>query len=136
MIAAASEEQIRLARASYARCQRDPGFFRRFYDSFLASSPEIPPYFTNTKFDRQEHLLEHGILLLLIYAKRENPALLTRITERHGAAGLNIPARLYPKFIASFVTTVQQTDPHCDQATRDAWEAALKPGIAFISGST
>jgi hemoglobin-like flavoprotein len=125
-----------LARASYARCQRTPAFFRRFYEHFLGSAPEIPGYFTDTKFDKQDHLLEHGILLLLIYAKRENPSLLTRITERHGPKGLGIPARLYPKFTASFLATVQQFDPGCDQATLDAWEAALKPGMAFISGST
>lgn len=133
---AASKEQIMLARASYGRCQRSPEFFRRFYEHFLASAPEIPGYFADTKFDKQDHLLEHGILLLLIYAKRENPSLLTRITERHGPKGLGIPARLYPKFTSSFLATVKQTDPNCDQATLDAWEAALKPGIAFISGSS
>jgi hemoglobin-like flavoprotein len=133
---AASQEQIRLARASYARCQRSPEFFRRFYERFLASTPEIPGYFTDTKFDKQERLLEHGVMLLLIYAKRENPSLLTRITERHGPKGLGIPARLYPKFTSSFLATVQQFDPGCDTATLDAWETALKPGIAFISGSS
>jgi hemoglobin-like flavoprotein len=133
---AASQEQVMLARASYARCQRSSEFFRRFYERFLASAPEIPGYFTDTKFDKQERLLEHGVMLLLIYAKRENPSLLTRITERHGPKGLGIPARLYPKFTASFLATVQQFDPSCDQATLEAWEAALTPGIAFISGST
>jgi len=133
---AASQEQIMLARASYARCQRSPEFFRRFYERFLASAPEIQGYFTDTDFNKQERLLEHGIMLLLIYAKRKNPSLLTRITERHGPKGLGIPARLYPRFTASFLATVQQFDLRCDQATIDAWEAALKPGIAFISGST
>jgi hemoglobin-like flavoprotein len=136
MTKSASKEQILLARGSYARCQRSPGFFRRFYETLLASSPEIPGYFTHTEFDKQERLLEHGILLLLTYAKRENPALLTRLTERHGPAGLNIPVRLYSKFVTSLLATVQQTDPKCDQATLDAWESALQPGLAVLSGST
>jgi hemoglobin-like flavoprotein len=135
MTTAATPEQILLARASYARCQRKPGFFRRFYDHFLASDPEIPGYFTQTKFENQDRLLEHGILLLLIFAKRQNPSLLTRIAERHGPGDLAIPRRLFPLFVTSFLATVQQDDPNCDQATLEAWEAALKPGIAFVIGS-
>ncbi|MEP7324961.1 MAG: globin [Gemmatimonadota bacterium] len=135
MRTAPSDKQILLAQASYDRCQQAPGFYRRFYERFLASAPEIPGYFSNTKFDKQDRLLEHGILSLLIYARRGNPALLARIAERHGPNGLSIPARLFPGFVTSFLATVQECDPGCDQATLDAWAAALEPGIALISGS-
>ncbi len=129
-----AEHQLELAQASYARCQLAPDFFRTFYNRLLASDPAIPPYFAHTKFDKQHKLLQHGVSLLLIYAKRPNPNLLERITERHGPGGLNIPDRLYPVFIESFLETVREYDPSFDTDHAAAWRAALAPGIAVMRG--
>lgn len=131
----ATREQILLARGSYNRCQQVPDFLRRFYVKLLASSPEIPPYFVHTKFDQQTKLLQHGILLLLIYARSGNPAMLSRIAARHGPGEINVPKKLYPLFVESFLATVQDCDPECTTEILQAWEASLSPGIAFISGS-
>ena len=130
-----SPAQLELAQASYARCLEAPEFFRAFYDRFLASDPAIPPYFAQTRFDRQDRLLQHGIALLLIYAKRPNPGLLERIAERHGAGDLNIPARLFAPFTESFIASVRQFDPAFDGTVEAAWRAALAPGIACVQGS-
>jgi len=128
-----SPAQLKLAQASYERCQSAPDFFRAFYDRFLASDPAIPPYFAHTRFDRQEKLLQHGVALLLIYAKRPNPSLLDRIAERHGpAGGLAIPASLFEPFAESFLATVRDLDPSADDATEAAWRAALAPGIEYV----
>ena len=130
-----AEHQLETAQASYSRCQQAPEFFRAFYNRFLASDPAIPPYFTDTKFDKQDKLLQHGISLLLIYAKRPNPHLLSRIADRHGAGGdLNIPAGLYQPFIESFVATVREFDPAWDAAIETAWRTALAPGVEYIQG--
>jgi hemoglobin-like flavoprotein len=131
-VSAVGNHQLELAQASYARCQSAPGFFRAFYDRFIASDPEIAPYFRATRFEKQEKLLQHGISLLLIYAKRPNPHLLERLSRRHGGSDLNIPPRLYPLFLDSFIATVQQFDPACDAATESAWRQALAPGMARI----
>jgi hemoglobin-like flavoprotein len=125
-----ANEHLELAQASYARCQKAPEFFRAFYDRFIASDPSIPAYFTHTRFDKQEKLLQHGLSLLLIYAKRPNPNLLQRLSERHGPTDLNIPLRFYPLFLESLILTVRQFDPQCDDATVDAWRSALAPGVA------
>ena len=130
-----SQSQLELAQASYERCLRAPDFFRSFYNRFLASDPAIPPYFVETRFDRQDKLLQHGVALLLIYAKRPNPALLERIAERHGPGDLNIPARLYAPFVESFIATVREFDSACDDAIEAAWRAALAPGVACVRGS-
>lgn len=127
--------QVDLANASYARCQRAPEFFRAFYDRFLASDPSVPPYFAATKFDKQEKLLQHGLSMLLIFAKRSNPNLLNRLVERHGPSDLNIPARLFPVFLDSLLDTVKQFDPDCDAATLEAWRVTLAPGIALMMGN-
>jgi hemoglobin-like flavoprotein len=131
-----ADQQLELAQASYARCQQHPEFFRAFYNRLLSSDPAIVPYFANTKFEKQDRLLQHGISLLLIYAKRPNPNLLERIAERHGPSGLNIPDRFYPKFMESLVATVGELDPAFDARTEAAWRAALEPGIRFMKGMT
>jgi hemoglobin-like flavoprotein len=131
---AVSSQQIGLANASYLRCQKAPEFFRVFYNRFLASDPAVPAYFSATRFDKQEKLLQHGLSMLLIFAKRSNPTLLNRLVERHGPGDLNIPARLYPVFLESLLATVQQHDPSCDSATLEAWRATLAPGIALMTG--
>jgi hemoglobin-like flavoprotein len=132
----ASTADIEVARASSYRCQQAPDFFRRFYNHLLASSPEIPPHFATTRFDLQEKLLQHGILLLLIYAKRANPALLARIAGRHGSGDLNIPSRFYPLFVDSFLATAQECDAEFAPPIAQAWRAALAPGIEFIAGTS
>ena len=126
--------QVELANASYARCQKAPEFFRAFYNRFLASDPTVPPYFATTRFDKQEKLLQHGLSMLLIYARRSNPNLLNRLVERHGPGDLNIPARLYPVFLESLLATVKEFDEACDPAVLEAWRAALQPGVALMSG--
>jgi hemoglobin-like flavoprotein len=128
-------EQLELAQASYRRCQQAPEFFRAFYDHFIASDPSLPAYFANTRFDKQEKLLQHGISLLFIYAKRPNPNLLARLADRHGPSDLNIPSQLYPVFVASLLATVRRFDPQYDEQTGEAWLAAMSPGIAMIRGS-
>jgi hypothetical protein len=128
--------QLELAQASYARCQEAPDFFRSFYNRFLASDPAIPPYFANTRFELQDKLLQHGIALLLIYARRPNPALLERLASRHGGGDLNIPRRLFAPFVESFIATVRQFDTACDDEIEGAWRAALAPGVACVKGAS
>lgn len=121
-----------MAQASYVRCQQAPGFFRTFYDRLLASDPAIPPMFAETRFDRQDRLLQHGLGLLLSYAKRSNPALLERLARRHGPDDLNVPTRLYPLFLESLLQAVRIHDPECDANVEAAWRAAATPGIEFM----
>ncbi|HKI96272.1 MAG TPA: hypothetical protein VJ992_13370 [Gemmatimonadales bacterium] len=123
---------MELAQASLARCRAVPEFFPTFYELLLASTPEIPPLFAHTKFARQHKLLEHGLGLLLIYAKRPNPSLLERIAVRHARADLNVPAHLYPHFVVSLLAAVRRHDPQCGADVEEAWRTALKPGIEYM----
>lgn len=128
------QHQVELASESYNRCQKVPEFFRAFYNRFLASDPAIPPYFATTKFDKQEKLLQHGLSMLIIHARRSNPHLLGRLVERHGPGGLNIPSRFYPVFLESLIVTVKEFDGSCDESVVDAWRATLAPGIELMRG--
>ena len=60
--------------------------------------------------------------------------LLERITERHGPGALDIPARLYPLFLQSFLSTVAEFDASYNAEVEAAWRSALAPGFAVVSG--
>jgi hemoglobin-like flavoprotein len=68
--------------------------------------------------------------LLIIYAKRANPALLDRIADRHVEVG--VTDDLYPLFVESLVRTVAEHDPEYTQALGDAWRVALEPGLEYM----
>lgn len=124
-------EQILIAEESYRRCQGEP-FFQAFYKRLLSTDAPIHHKFEHTDFDRQNRLLQHGIGLLFIFAKRPNPTLLERIAERHSAHDLDIPPELYPHFVESLVQTVRECDKACTDEVEAAWRAAVAPGIDFM----
>jgi hemoglobin-like flavoprotein len=126
------EPHIEIAEESYRRCSAVPGFFADFYDLLLASDARIPPMFAKTKFERQHKLLQHGLGLLLIYAKRPNPALLERIAVRHSRADVGVEPELYPRFVEALVQAVERCDPEFGPEVADAWRRAAEPGIAFM----
>lgn len=121
-----------IAHQSYSRCLRAPGFLPRIYELLLESDPVIPPYFAKTEFPRQHKLLQHGLGLLLSFAKRPDPALLDRIAARHSQAGLDVPPALYSLFVESLLGAVREHDPRYDTETEEAWREALRPGLDFM----
>jgi hemoglobin-like flavoprotein len=127
-----ADHDVEVAEQSYHRCAEAPGFFSAFYELLLASDARIPAMFEQTKFERQNKLLQHGLGLLLIYAKRPNPALLERIALRHSRADVAVPPELYPRFVEALVQAVERFDPDFTPSVADAWRRATEPGIAFM----
>ena len=122
-----------VARESYERCLRAPDFFAHLYERLLASDPVIPPMFARTEFPRQHRLLQHGIGLLLIYAKRPEVELLDRIAARHSSRGLDVHPRLHPHFVSSLIAAVRHCDPACTPEVEGAWREAVRPGLEFMA---
>jgi len=125
-------DQLTTAQDSYARCCDVPGFFDAFYRNLLGSSPEIPPMFAKTDFERQHKLLQHGLGVLLIYAKRKNPALLERVATRHSRKDVDVDPSLYRYFVESLIKAVRECDPKCSPEVEEAWKVAVEPGIEFM----
>lgn len=124
---------VSTATASYERCQRAPEFFHTFYAKLLSSDPSIPPMFARTEFPRQHKLLQHGLGLLLSFARRRNPGLLERLAHRHGPTDLNLSRDLYPKFTWSLLEAVRTHDPQWSPEIEAAWRESMDPGITFIA---
>ena len=125
-----SQMQVQLAEASYHRCAESAAFYTSFYRHLLASDPRIPPMFASTEFERQHRLLKHALGLLIIFAKRANPALLDRIADRHLEVGVG--DELYPFFVESLVRTVAELDPEYTPQVGEAWRVAMEPGLEYM----
>ena len=125
-------DSLTVAQDSYDRCCAAPDFFQTFYRLLLDSSPVIPLMFVDTDFEKQNKLLQHAIGLLLIYAKRKNPALLERLAIRHSQQDLDVDPSLYPLFGDSLIAAVKRHDPECSAEVETAWRVALAPGIEFM----
>ena len=141
-----------LARDSYRRCTRQPGFepefFTRFYDDFRRRCPAAVPLFERfgaAQWQRQRVMLKEVVLLLFAYAQQRDeggePNLLSRIADAHPA----VPPRFYPVFQDSLVATVcgdpasglPAFDPQCQRDEQRRllsryWHGALAPGIAYL----
>ena len=74
---------------SYGRCLRDRNFIERFYEVFMASSPEVAAMFANTDFQKQRLALRRGISVAIFHAS-DSPVV-RRATEQmaqvHSHAG-------------------------------------------------
>ena len=127
-----AQTDVEIAEASYHRCANQPAFFSTFYERLLASDPRIPPKFAGTDFERQNRLLKHALGLLIIYAKRPNPALLERIALRHSRHGVDVAPDFYPHFLDGLEHALATHDPDYRPAVGAAWRAALAPGIAYM----
>jgi hemoglobin-like flavoprotein len=127
-----AQSDVEIAEASYRRCADQPGFFATFYDRLLARDPGIPPKFARTDFERQNKLLKHALGLLIIYAKRPNPALLERIALRHSRHGVDVAPDLYHHFLDGLEQALAERDPEYGPAVGAAWRATLAPGIAYM----
>jgi len=125
-------ETIQLVEESLHRCQSE-AFFQAFYQRLLSSHDSFPAMFVGTDFQRQNKLLQHGIGLLFIYAKRANPNILDRIAARHSHGDIDLRPEMYSYFVDSLVGTVKLFDPQFTPALDAAWRAAVAPGIAFMA---
>ena len=125
-------DTVQMVEESYRRCQSE-AFFQAFYQRLVSSDDSFPALFVGTDFQRQNKLLLHGIGLLFIYAKRQNPAILDRVATRHAHGDLDIPPTAYPHFVESLAGTVKLFDPQWTPALDAAWRQAIAPGIAFMA---
>ena len=89
--------EIELFNDSLARCLRGGQFFQRFYELFLASSPEVSDKFRSTDFRKQRRMLQTSFYMLVEYIALGWPeceAYLERIAAAHGKHGRDIPPPL------------------------------------------
>ena len=120
---------------SLRRCNANPGFLDRFYDTFLASSPKVREKFANTDFDRQKRLLHASFYLILLASEdsEDGPErYLKPLAERHSVRDLDIGSDLYDLWLDSLLAVVKECDPEFDETVEEAWEQVTGIGIDYL----
>ncbi len=123
---------------SLLRCEARWDFFDRFYERFLASSPDVRAKFARTDFVRQKRALRASLHHLLLAAEDEDrgpDAYLRDVAHRHGAGQLDIGAKLYDLWLDSLLATVSECDPEFSPEVEKAWEAVMMVGIHYLCRS-
>ena len=119
---------------SLARCGRAE-FVDRFYERFLAASPEVRARFATTDFDRQRLMLLRS-LELIASAVDGDPAGIDELrarAESHSRSRLDIPPHLYDLWLDAAVTSASEADPDWSPEVETAWRSVLGAAIRHMS---
>lgn len=119
---------------SLTRCLGIPTFLDRFYEIFLAGSPEVAEKFKHTNFARQKVALGQSLYLMVMAAEGGEAAVayLHRIAERHGRDALDIRPELYEVWLNALVATARELDSEFDDETEALWREMIRPGIEVM----
>lgn len=123
-------------RASLNRCLSAPGFLTKFYELFMASSPEVRDKFRNTDFKVQTRVLADSLYLLAVTAQgeTESPAWaeMAKLAKRHSKADLDVRPELYGLWLDCLLQAAGQHDPQFTPETEAAWRKTLATGIEYM----
>jgi hemoglobin-like flavoprotein len=107
--------------------------YAAFYDRFITASPEVGAKFAGSDIKRQHRMLRQSLLHALKFSLHKTSSdFLESLAKLHGVTGLDIPARLYDRWMECLVESVQACDPDFDHQVELAWRVVLAPGIAFM----
>lgn len=124
----------KIAQKSYSRCLVGGKLIDRFYEIFLATSSKIKERFTNTDFDKQKHLLRHGINLMIMYAEGNvvGKSGIDRIRKTHNRHQMNISPEYYSLWKLSLIKAISEIDYEFNAEVEQAWNKTLDVGIEYI----
>lgn len=128
------EDSERLERfhRSLDRAMADPGFLDRFYDSFMAMSPEIRRVFEGTDMDRLKRKLKSSLHMMTL-AIDDAPGAddyLRFLGKMHRRLKLD-PAH-FELWKSSLLRTAGQCDPEFDADIETIWAEVIGSGIDLM----
>jgi hemoglobin-like flavoprotein len=129
-----TEQDIALFNDSLERCTARPGFLDRFYNLFLASSPEVAEKFSRTDFRRQKRVLKASLYMMMFAAegKAEGHVHLQRIAKLHSRTDLDIRPHLYELWLDCLLQAVRAYDRRFTPETERVWRRMMESGIEFM----
>ena len=118
--------------ASYHRSRASEQLFDTFYRILLAKSPEIPPKFAKTDFERQQRMLKASLLTLLTLQQGIPAAAeeIDRLGHLHGRSGLDIRPALYDLWLDALCESLAEHDPLFNSDLESKWRQLMGEGIA------
>ncbi len=108
-------------------------FFVKFYDRFLASSPEVRDKFEHTNMEHQYRVLKLSLFHLLhCFSSSEVSDYTAEIARRHSRHDRDIPPHLYDLWLGCLLDTVKETDPQYTPDIGLAWKMVMSFGITYM----
>jgi len=119
---------------SLARCGNGD-FVDRFYERFLASSPDVRAKFASTDFDRQRLMLLRSLELVAAAADGDAEGVdeLRARAETHSRSRLNIEPHLYDLWLESAIASASVADPLWTSEVETAWRSILGAAVRHLS---
>jgi hemoglobin-like flavoprotein len=120
---------------SLARCQRGGKFFQRFYELFLASSPEVREKFRTTDIGKHRRKLQRSLYILVehvTYGGAESRRYLEDLAEDHSKRGRDIPPHLYDVWLECLLRALQESDELYSEEVGAAWRSIVGAGIVLL----
>ncbi len=120
--------------ASLGRCHANTGFITRFYDLFIAASPEAAEKFKNTDLERQSRAMSSSLYALVMVIEGGEAAILylDKIARQHGRKDLDIRPQLYDVWLDCLIETVSEFDPQYSDEIERLWRDAMAFGVKFM----
>jgi hemoglobin-like flavoprotein len=132
-------ERIDVFKASLRRCLGPPTFLERFYELFLASSPEVAAKFEGTDFQRQKAALRDSFFVMETVAESapSSPpwAALRKLAVTHDRDHRDVPPEMYDLWLSCLIEAVSEYDPQFSPEVERAWRETLTVGIDYMRGA-
>lgn len=126
------EADLSLFLDSFERCIRNEQFTKTFYDIFLNTSDEIPPFFAHTNFAKQRRILRSSLYDMITASARRSVDLtvLAKLTQRHRE--LKVKPHHYDLWLQSLIATVAICDPLFSDKIAGVWREAFQTGVDYM----
>jgi hemoglobin-like flavoprotein len=131
---ALDREQIARFDVSLARCLADQAFLTRFYDLFVATSPEVAEKFRGTDFRRQRRATAASLYVIVLALEQGEAATIymNQIARQHGRDDLDIPPEMYDPWRDCLLQAVREFDPLFNDELERTWVEVADFAIAFM----
>jgi hemoglobin-like flavoprotein len=129
----ADPEAVRRTRDSLGRCVKCETFLQRFYELFMASSPEVAELFQKTDFERQKKMLRDSLYVMLVAAGTTKGAAhdeVRRLATLHRDVG--VKSDMYSLWLDSLVEAAREHDTHFTDTLENDWRASLSEPIELM----
>jgi hemoglobin-like flavoprotein len=122
-------------KASYERCSAlGNEFFDSFYANLVDWETAIGQMFAETDMQKQNELIEAGIVSLIAYAEGNADAerRIRELGKSHSRHFLNVPPEFYPLWVESLLQALREHDQEFNEELALEWRSVLAPGIALM----